>query len=365
MKKFLILLTLGLSLSPITGHGSQTATARIFCFSLRFQQGMNSFGETLDLSTISGTPNGELALYYFGTNSHISGFALDYSGFPIEGTIYVDVPLDADANGNGFFDFFEVSQGVSDVTSGYFTTGGSDGTVQATWNRAASTKDGTCVLALTSNQYGFLGDFTHAFELIEYAGPLSYIPGSNTVTGSVNLTQTGNPANQLQGPVQFVKSTTDRFNELTLQAGGWTNAAMQTLTFTDDLFLRDLSLLTNYYGFVDFDDGDPNTSDPDYYTWFLSIDDLNDVDHDGIPDFSDDPQASSGRRPLLTLARGATNLLLTISGDVGRLHEIQQVSTVTSTNWQLVASVTLTNDPQVVSLPLPSAGPAFWRARVP
>jgi hypothetical protein len=67
------------------------------------------------------------------------------------------------------------------------------------------------------------------------------------------------------------------------------------------------------------------------------------------------------RKPLLALTRGATNLFLSISGDVGRLHQIQQTSSLTLTNWQTVQSVTLTNDPQQVLLPIPTNGPAFWR----
>ncbi|MBI3852275.1 MAG: hypothetical protein HY298_18630 [Verrucomicrobia bacterium] len=361
MKRLLMLAAMGFCLLPTMGRGAQTAQARLYCWSLRFQQGHDG-SDTEDFSTISGTPNGELAPW-FGARSHYSGFIAYYFGAPIEGTMYLDVPLTADANGNGFPDFFEVSQGVSgEVTSGEYT-GSESGTVTATWNRAAGSKDGTCVITLEDDIFGTLGDYSHTFELIEYTGPLTYTPGSNAVSGSVNLTQTGNPANQFQGPVAFVKVATNRFNRLTLQAGGWTNAATQMLTFANDLFLRDLSLLTNYYGYVQFDDGDPNTADPDYWLWELSIDDVNDSDHDGIPDFSDDPVAA--RRPMLTLARGTTNLLLTISGDVGRLHEIQQVSTLTSTNWQLVSSITLTNDPQVVSLPLPSSAPSFLRARVP
>src|SRR5207244_9403661 len=126
--------------------------------------------------------------------------------------------------------------------------------------------------------------FSPTFELIEYAGPLCYTPGSNIVSGSVNLTQTGNAANQMQGPVQFVKVSSDRFNRLVLQPGAWTNSAMQTISFTDDLVWRIPSWPTNYGGYFDFDDWDPNTSDPDYVTWGLSIDDTNDFDLNGIPD---------------------------------------------------------------------------------
>ena len=97
--------------------------------------------------------------------------------------------------------------------------------------------------------------------------------------------------------------------------------------------------------------------------WTLSIDDLNDADQDGIPDFSDDP-LTPARPPLLTLQPGATSLVLIISGDVGRSHLIQTNASLASTNWQLAQSITLATDPQTVSLPIP-AGITFWRALVP
>jgi len=357
MKRLLIILTAGLLLSSVICNGALTAQARIYCWSLRFQQGHGTGGVTLDLTTLSSGFNGELAPY--DQYSQWSWYELYYPYFlDMTGTIFVDIPS-TDANGNGFDDFFEVSQGVSATTSGSYSDdyGIGGGTVTATWNRAAGSKDGTCVFNLYDDTYGDLGDYTCPFELIEYTGPLSYTPGSNTVTGSVNLTQTGNAGNYFRGPIAFTKSPTDRFNLLQLQTGAWTNALSQSLSYTNNWFSRDLPWFTNYYGLVKFADGDPTTGGADYRYWVLSIDDLNDSDHDGIPNFSDDP-----RRPVLTLTRGSTNLLLKISGDVGWPHDIQSVTNVASTNWQAVTSLTLTNDPQTVSLSIPT-GPKFWRAR--
>ena len=128
-------------------------------------------------------------------------------------------------------------------------------------------------------------------------------------------------------------------------------------------FLRDPYWPTNYYGWVDMQDGEPNTGEPDYLYWNLSIDDTNDADHDTIPDFSDDPQTAPPRQPRLTLTLNAGHALLTIAGDVGRLHEVQQLTDLSSTNWQPVESVILTNDPQTVSLSSPVGNPTFWRVR--
>jgi hypothetical protein len=297
----------------------------------------------------------------FSPYSHWTRFALNSTnGNPlVVGILNLNVPFNVDVNRNGFSDFFEVARSVSStMTTGTFSFNTGGGTASATWSRPAGSKYGTCVLTLQT-----LGSFTNTFEIAEYTGNLAYAPGSNTVSGTVSLSQTGNAGNQFFGPLSFIKSSTNRFNSLQLQAGVWTNALSQTLAFSTNAFYRDSTWPTNYYGYVEFNDGDPNTSGLNYKLWTLSIDDLNDADHDGIPDFSDDPLPPA-RPPLLTLKPGTTNLLLIISGDVGRSHLIQTNASLASTNWQLGQSVTLATDPQTVSLPIPT-GITFWRALVP
>ena len=306
------------------------------------------------------SPNGELGVL-FGTYSHWSYFALDDPNGTtvVAGILNLDVPFNVDANHSGFSDFFEVSRPVpSTMTTGTFSSNVGGGSASAAWSRAAGSKNGTCVLTLQT-----LGNFAHTFEIAEYTGNLVYAAGSNTVSGTISLSQTGNAGSQFFGPVSFAKSPENRFNLLQLQAGVWTNALSQTLTFLTNAFYRDTTWPTNYYGYVEFNDGDPNTSGTNYTLWTLSIDDLNDADHDGIPDFSDDPLPPA-RPPLLALKLGTTNLLLVISGDVGRSHLIQTNTSLASTNWQLAQSITLATDPQMVSLPIPT-GTTFWRALAP
>jgi hypothetical protein len=341
---------------------AETAHARIWCWSLHFQQGTDGSGDTLDLTTISGTPNGELAPY--NGLEYVSNFLLDSSGTSVPGTMYLNLPPFVDDNNNGWPDFFEVTQAVTASTSGTYSTPISTGTITATWGRTAGSKDGTCVLHVVDNAFGDLGQFQHTFELLEYTGPLSYTPGTNIVNAFVNLAKTGDPSSQLQGPLQFIKLPADPLNQLNLQAGTWTNAQSQTLTFSTNLFLRDqTSWPTNYYGFMDFVDGDPTTSAPDYLSWTLSIDDVNDSNHNGIPDFSDVPQNVTVPQPLLSLSLTTTNLQLAISANVGTICQIQQSASLPAT-WQTVQTITLTNDPQSVSILLPSTPAAFWRVQV-
>jgi hypothetical protein len=370
IQKFVLPVLLSAALI-IPVHAAQTAQARMYCVSLRFQQGVDDMGfYTLDLSTLdlSGLPNGELAPTYTDP-SHFSGFRL-YDQIwetTVEGEIAFDVPTSQDANQDGFNDFFEVGQGVSGTTTGVVSIPalGDSGTVQATWSRAAGAKDGTCIIRMTTGQFGQLSPMTHAFELIEYGGPLSYAPGTNRVTGTVDLRQTGAPDNRFTGPADWLKAPSDRFNQLELQPGSWTNGVGDSLPFLADDFQRDTVWTTNYYGYFDFVDGDLSTLESDYTTWVLSIDDANDADKDGIPDFSDDPGASPPRAPTLAVSLTGSTVVFTVRGTVGRLHELQEATSLSSKDWATVQSVTLSTDPQTVSVARPAEGARFWRLRVP
>lgn len=364
MKRFFILLTVGGIFLSTSSQGSETAQARLYCTSLRFQQGAGPSGANLNLSSTGGSPyNGEL-LPYQGSE-WASYFFLYYGGYgTIPGTIYLDLPAATDANSNGFDDFFEVSRAVSATgTSGFESTSISSGSITATWNRSAGSATGTCLLHFNDDTFGDLGTYNCPFTLIEYTGPMTYTAGSNTVSAAINLTQTGYPANTLRGPINFIKSNTGRFNSLTNQSGVWTNASLQTLSFDSRIFTRgNPTWPTNYAGHVIFSDGDRSTAGADYQVWTLSIDDTNDANANGIPDFSDNPAVvAPPRAPRLSLALGSTNLWLTITGDLNHTNQVQQNNALVSTNWQTTQSFLLTNSPQTVSLPLPTGSPKYWR----
>src|SRR5215467_8323742 len=119
MKVFAYLLVINSVMLPLVGLSDETAAARLWCLSLRFQQGTDSFGDTLDFSTAGGTPNGELAPYNGIT--YITGFSLDLSGQPVNGTMQLNLPPTSDVNSNGFNDFFESALSVGTTTSGTYT----------------------------------------------------------------------------------------------------------------------------------------------------------------------------------------------------------------------------------------------------
>lgn len=374
MKTMSYLLMAGLCLISLnTSRGAQTAQARLYCISVRLSSGMDEWGDVLRVTSTGGpdTGLGELVPYQSpgidlvlpGTEAYLSNILLydTGTGYTFGGSISTSIDFPVDQNNNRFPDFFEVVREVSNVERPYCMVDiygyGRVYNVAVTWDRRAGSKSGTCVIAIDD---GYFGTFHHTFEILEYTGTLSYTPGSNVVSGTLNLSQTGSPANTLQAPVQFTKSATDRYNELTLQPGVATGMLLSTVhSFTNHLFTRDVAWSTNYAGYFEFSDGDPFTFEP-YNVWVLSINDSADADHDGIPDFSDDAAVPPPRRPALSLAQGMGNLQLTIRGDVGHFHEIQETISLVSPAWQTVQTIQLTSDPQTVTLSLP-AGTRFWR----
>lgn len=374
MNRYIVLSAAVLFTLAPTIHATETARVRMFCLSLQFQKGtaVDSQGTqwTVDVSTLSSGINGELRPNFLTTNYTHSAYIDVYNELLDEtdsGAIAMDVPGGGDANGNGFLDFWEVSQPVNGLaSSGIFQSPGYNFnySTTVTWSRDAGSATGYCSYSIPDywNPFNDM-TFLHTFTLLEYDGTLTYTPGSSVVSGSVYLTQT-NSGDTLTGTFQFVKSPTNRFNVLTLQNIDWTNSIGQSfgLYTSTNAFFRATEWPTNYYGYVEFVDGNPNTVEEDYWLWEMSIDDLNDADHDGIPDFSDDPAAVvPPSRPMLSLSRTSTNLLLTIEGETNHVHLIQANDSLSSTNWSTVLSTNLTANPQVVPLPLPSGQTKFWR----
>jgi hypothetical protein len=369
MKLFGCLVAGMVSFCPIASRSSETARATIFCYSPHFQRGVELNGNyCLDVTSIPGGINGELALDFFNSGYSHSGYLSlvdELLGQTLTGQLALDVPDGGDLNHDGFPDFFQITQGVTNLvsTGAYHLDLYGSGSTTATWNRNAGSKDGDCSLTMKLLPFQTL-TFDLPFEIMEYKGSLTYAPATTNVSGSLKLVQTGNAASLMNGMVQFVKAPANRYNELTLQAGAWTNQSQRFLSYVSHVINREESWPTNYYGYLEFDD-DSNLATPfPYAVWMLSIDDPNDTDRDGIPDFSDDPTAgASPRRPLLELIQNGTNLVITLHADVGHLHEIQRVPDLFSTNWLTAASLVLTNDPQSVLIPLPSEAASFWRVK--
>ncbi|HEY5915657.1 MAG TPA: hypothetical protein VJA21_34155 [Verrucomicrobiae bacterium] len=363
----LFVLFVSLFLSPITGRAG-TAQVRLYCLSLKFSQSTDQYGDRLELTSTSlrdfglgelGPPTPVYEPPVPGGDSYLTGILLYDVGTSTTfgGSIGMGLPPMDDLDGNRYPDPFEVSKAVNFPRYGMMSIIGY-GTIypNLTWVRAAGSKNGTCII---QSEDPYWGTFNAPFELLEYTGTLTYTPGASVVSGTINLTKTGDPTKTISGPLSFAKSAADPYNNLTNQPGAWTGPPTYTNTFTTHWFSRDVNWPSNYVGLIEFSDGLDFTYEA-YANWVLSITDLNDTDHDGIPDFSDDAQVVQPRAPRLSVARDSSGVQLTIAGDVGHVHAIQETTSLSSPNWQPVESVTLSSDPQTVTLALP-AGPKFWR----
>jgi hypothetical protein len=369
MKSLCALLLGAALLIPIPGGAATNASLNLTCYSLQVQRGSepNAYFY-LDLSSSVGGRDGELALDFFGSGyTHSSYLTLqdELCGDTLSGQLGLNVPSGGDANKDGFPDFFQVSQGITNLTSsGAFALQGyGSGSVKATWNRAAGSSFGNCMLSMQLMPPQTT-TFSHTFQVIEYTGLLSYTPGTNRVSGNVQLVQTDNTAAMMTGAVLFVKTVTNHFNALTLQPGVWTNDSQQAVFYLNDIYLRDPRWPTNYYGYLEMTDpSNPGAFYP-YGTWLLSINDTNDSNHDGVPDFSDDPAGPPPlSNPQLELTQNGSDLVFTIHGGAGHTNDIQTITDLGTGNWQTIASVTATNDAQTISLPRSGAMASFWRIR--
>src|SRR5437867_9400926 len=160
MKSLRYLLGLAILLAPVIGLAAETAQARMYCFSPRFQRSQDqSTFYTLDLTTLSFGVNGELALGdFFSTGDSHSTFLIltdQLFGDQYNGAMALNVPSGGDANGNSYPDFFEVAQPVNATTSGAYSINGfGSGSVSASWSRGAGSQLGVCVLTLQNTSFG-------------------------------------------------------------------------------------------------------------------------------------------------------------------------------------------------------------------
>lgn len=356
--------------SWISVSAAQDASMDLFCLSLRMNAAtakMLSIPYTLEFTSGSvatgEAANGELGVSDGAVATHVTQFRLSSDTFsdPITGVMYLNVPTIGDANKNGLNDFIEPSQAVSPVvTTGYIYDDltGSEGTVTATWSRAAGTNQGTCTLAVDTSY--LRATFVHSFELLNYTGTLHYTPATNVVEGSVDLHLFSDALATFSGPVSIDKTNV---NQLHLEAGAWTNSAMASFAYSATYEGEYITRTgTNYLGFFDALDGDLNTPYVDYAIWMLLVRDGNDANKNGVPDLSDSMET---RLPSLKIARSAGQLQLTISSTVGQVHQIETINALGGTNqWMVVTNFTLATDPQTVILTTPTNKTSFWRVGV-
>jgi hypothetical protein len=345
-------------------RGEQIAQARLFNGSIKMHRGPCScgFGLTwyLHFSTYGtddpSRANEELApIPQPAAYTHWSYMILeDPSMYGSMSLVQLDLPT-TDSNGDGILDIVDTTRAVSSATAGTYENDWGQQVIKAVWNRGEGLTQGTCDITLKDSILGDLGPFHNTFEVVQYEGTVKYTPGSNNVATSMLLTKVGDASFQFEAAMSFIKSATNRFDELDSEAATWTHSVNGPVDFGAAILIRDPARPSNYRASL-------QTAGGSYASWWLSIEDPNDADHDGIPDLSDDLLAPRvPRKPSLSLDCTPTDLKLTIAGDVGSAHRILEANSPTAAVWMTVREVMLTTDPQIISLPLPVGQSKFWR----
>lgn len=351
-------------------NAAQTAQVHLICGSVRFERGQTGAVAFMELTTIAPAINGELRTDYASGNfTYQADFFLSNSvaGTVVSGSLVLPPPSMADAATNGIPDFFEAAHPVAWTNDlGTFMSSSGTGQLAAAWSRPAGTNTGECWLTFTFDAPALRETYRCPFSILEYAGSLHYQSSSNGVSSPVALNQVCHVTNTLSATMVLTR-TANWFHELSLAAGGWTNAAGLTLPYPEVQLSRQLPTTLSFHPSIFAiayfcEDGNPETVQPDYLNWLLTIDDPNDADGDGIPDLADVYFANPARPPTLAFVTIDTHLFLQLSGDVGRVHEVQEAESLSSTNWQKVASFILAEDPQLLVAPPFSESARFWRA---
>jgi hypothetical protein len=352
------------SLGTTLAWASQPAQVRLLNSSIRINRGECDCGMGLTFHLYfssaftedPGEANGELAPWpQPAAYSHGSFMLLeDVSMFVSVTQIEMNLPLTGDSNGDGISDFFEPGQAVSASSQGIYQNEWGPGTLVAAWTRAKGATRGDCVIWMDDPILGDIGPFTHTFDLIECHGTLDYVVAPDKVTGNILLAGGTFASGTVQGSVVILRSGSDPHNALTLQAGAWSDGGT-IFGFSETALTRSPAAPSVYRGALSSEAGD-------FRAWTMLIDDPNDSDGDGIPDLSDDSQPP--RRPLLTLTLSGGELRLTVSGDAGRSCRLQEADSVAPPSWQTVRTITLTSEPQTVTLPYQAGLSRFWRAEL-
>lgn len=337
----------------------EVAKVKLICRSLRFTPDIHSSDESLAFTvadTLENVNNGELGPRRFGQTNSLSGFyrlRVPTQTRPRIDDAILTLPPYRDANGNGIADFFESGMEVEPFsTSGTFEDPNQNiGGISVTWSRRADSTTGTCDLQFVSS--ATIGLFSLPFTLLEYSGTMNYSKLAGAVVGTVTVT---NGTRTISGQVRFQVLHADQ-----LQAGSgiWSSGNTAMPWTSSGPFQR---FGAHYVTDMEFADGDPDTALVDYQRWTFWIFDPNDADGNGVPNLTD--AAPEAPQCAITADR-SSQLTLSVSGSLNRLHEIQSAEQLFPALWKTIQTAVLTNTTQTFSLPMPAAGQSFFRVRVP
>jgi len=209
-----------------------------------------------------------------------SMYKTDYFGIVYENEVatiddYGEVTLDLgsiDSDGNGIDDICEKQKSVNASVSGnWYSFDGASGSISGTMARDANSQQGSYNLTVTNTDAGTItawGDF--------YTGVLSGTVTYNDIDHTIeaNFSSTFEDASSPQ-TIATTYEVLDK-DRIRIHAKDF---------LPDTVFARSGN---TYAAVVELTDGGSGTFWPDYQKWNIQIEDSNDSDADGIPDFSDE-----------------------------------------------------------------------------
>jgi hypothetical protein len=369
-----VLLLLGCLGAAFSGVGvTNTTQVRMYCLSVRVEPGTAEqlgLPYTLTFSSAEfASPNHEYFPVFEAGLTHATRFSLEGPEFPepLHGELVINAPEHLDENTNSVPDFYEVAVELPGPSGeGLWNSPVGGGEARFVWQRAAGLHRGTVRIQLTSDEFGTLPEFTHVFEIIEYAGTFAYERSEENANGLVTLARAGLETSTLGGPLVITREPTNRLNQFTINDSPLTNHLGATLVLALGDVERLPEMPLQYFGALAFTDGDPSTIETDYELFFIEFTDPNDTDGDGIPDLTDDA-GPAPQRPQIAIARRTHGLELTLQGEPGVTFVLEYASRLTpdAELWLEDRQITLATTNEVVELDVPLAESRFWRLRWP
>ncbi len=374
MPRFVWMIALVIAANTVCSAAvTNVAQVRMFGLSVRVGPGTaTQLGPQYRLTFSShdfAAPNHEVYPILEEPYSHFTAFLFEAPDFPepLAGELVIDLPDDEDSDENGIPDFHEVSRGVAAQSGGgVWQSPITGGELVAVWNRAPGEHRGTVVIQLVSDDFGALPEFTHSFEIIEYAGTLTYEPGTSQVRATLRVERAGDGTSILAGPLELTRDPEFPLDVLLIGESTLTNALGQLVPVSIGEMGRDPGAGGLYFGGLALEDGDPATPEIDYELFNLVVTDPNDADGDGIPDLTDEPGDSPPPgRPTLSIAVRGDEVELTVEGDPGVTFILESTDRISGGEWTSEFEIALEGPSAAVSIPRPQGGPRFWRLRWP
>jgi hypothetical protein len=301
-----------------------------------------------------GSINGEMTLASSDTGwSHTGYFQMEDlifgGGFVIP--YLTDLPTLGDANGNGVDDFFDASMEVpSETKEGIYqdpTNPQNARPFTATWQRDANSNSGSVTISISD-----LGlDFHTTFRILQFDGKFEYNRSGTNLVGQTSFTNVFDPSDTISGPLTLrIRNT----NTLAYSSGTWDGLNDFKYDYSPEDNLDRAGL--TYVSFIDFADGYPATSQPDYQFWFLLVE-SQDANTNSIPDVVEGDIAPP-TPPSLQAGKGSGGLEITITGTAGQSYTLQSTTALGGT-WGDEQNVTLQSATQTIIVETPGKAKFF------